>query len=51
MQVLKSNRPLVFVNTSEDSIMADDVTPLNPPIVPVEEEELEEPLLDVNVSQ
>jgi hypothetical protein len=32
--------------------MANDVVmPLNPPIVPVEEEELEEALLNVNVSQ
>jgi hypothetical protein len=32
--------------------MADDVaTPLNPLVTPVEQEELEEALLDVNVSQ
>jgi hypothetical protein len=43
---------LVFGNASEDSIMADDVvTPSNPPIAPVEKEELEETLLDVNVFQ
>jgi hypothetical protein len=42
---------LVFVNACEDSVMADDVvTPLNPPIAPVEEEELEETPLDMNVS-
>jgi len=28
----------------------DDITPLNPPIMPIEEEELEEPPLGVNVS-
>jgi hypothetical protein len=32
--------------------MADDVvTPLNPPVSPIEKEELEEALLHVNVSQ
>jgi hypothetical protein len=32
--------------------MADDVvTPLNPPVAPVEKEELEKTLLDVNVFQ
>jgi hypothetical protein len=32
--------------------MADDVIkPLNPPITPVQKEELEEPSLDVNISQ
>jgi hypothetical protein len=44
--------PLVFVETCEDSIMADDVvTPLNPLIALVEEEEFEKTLFDVNVSQ
>jgi hypothetical protein len=44
--------PLVFVNASENLIMADDViTPSNPPVAPIEEEELEEALLDVNISQ
>jgi len=43
---------LVFVDASEDSIMADDVITLsNPLITPVEEKELEETSLDVNVSQ
>jgi hypothetical protein len=43
---------LVFVDAGEDLIMADDVvTPSNPLVTPVEEEELEEILLDVNVSQ
>jgi hypothetical protein len=43
---------LVFVDTGEDLIMADDaVTPLNPLITHVEKEELQEPPLDVNVSQ
>jgi hypothetical protein len=43
---------LVFVNACEDLVMADDVvTPLNPPVALVEEEELEETSLDVNVSQ
>ncbi len=42
--------PLVFIDASEDLIMADDaVMPLNPPIALVEEEEFEETLLDVNV--
>jgi hypothetical protein len=32
--------------------MADDViTPSNPPVVPIENEKFEKPLLDVNVSQ
>jgi hypothetical protein len=43
---------LVFVNVSEDSIMADDVvTPSNPLVVLVEEEELEEAPFDMNLSQ
>jgi hypothetical protein len=43
---------LVFVDTNEILIMADDVaTPSNLPITPVEQEELEEAPLDVNVSQ
>jgi hypothetical protein len=42
---------LVFVNASEDSIMADDVVmPSNPLVTLVKEEELEEAPLDVNVS-
>jgi hypothetical protein len=43
---------LVFVDASENSIMADDVAmPLNPPVVPIEKEKLEKAPLDVNVSQ
>jgi len=43
---------LVFVDANEDSIMVDDVVmPLNFPIAPIEEEELEETQLNVNVSQ
>jgi len=43
---------LVFVDASENLDMADDVaTPLNPLISLVEKEELEEALLDMNVSQ
>jgi hypothetical protein len=43
---------LVFVDTSENSIIADDVaTPSNLPIAPVEEEEFEKTPVDVNVSQ
>jgi hypothetical protein len=44
--------PLVFVDAGEIFVMVDDVaTPLNPPIAPVEQEELEEMLFDVNVFQ
>jgi hypothetical protein len=43
---------LVFVDAGENLIMADDVTmPLNLPVSLVEKEELEEALLDMNVSQ
>jgi hypothetical protein len=43
---------LVFVDASEDSIMADDVAmPLNLPVTPVEKEKLEETSLNMNVSQ
>jgi len=43
---------LVFVDASENLVMADDIaTPLNPPVSLVEKEELEEALFDVNVSQ
>jgi hypothetical protein len=43
---------LIFVDAGEDSVMVDDVvTPSNPLITPIEEEELEEPPLDMNVSQ
>jgi hypothetical protein len=43
---------LVFVDASENLVMADDVvTPSNPPVAPIEEEKLEETSLDVNVSQ
>jgi hypothetical protein len=42
----------VFVDTGEILVMSDDVaTPSNPPVAPVEQEELEEVPLDVNVSQ
>jgi hypothetical protein len=44
--------PSIFVNACENLIMADDVaTPSNPPVAPVEQENLEEAPLDVNVSQ
>jgi len=43
---------LVFVDINKNLVMADDVaTPSNPPISLVEKEELEEALLNVNVSQ
>ncbi len=43
---------LIFVDVGEALNMADDVVTLsNPPIVPVEEEKLEETSLDVNVFQ
>jgi hypothetical protein len=43
---------LVFVDASENLVMADDVAmPSNPPISLVEKEELEEASLDVNVSK
>jgi hypothetical protein len=43
---------LVFVDASENLVMADDVaTPSNPPVAPIQEEELEEAPLNVNVSQ
>jgi hypothetical protein len=42
----------VFLDAGEILVMADDVaTPSNPPVAPVEHEELEEAPLDVNVSQ
>jgi hypothetical protein len=42
---------LVFVDAGEDSAMVDDaIMPSNPPVVPIEDEELEETPLDVNVS-
>jgi hypothetical protein len=44
--------PSVFIDASEFLVMVDDVaTPLNPPVTPVEQEELEETLLDMNVFQ
>jgi hypothetical protein len=44
--------PSVFVDVGEILVMADDVvTPSNPPLAPVEQEELEEVLFDVNVFQ
>jgi hypothetical protein len=43
---------LVFVDAGENLVMVDDViTPSNPLVSLVEKEELEEALLDVNVSQ
>jgi hypothetical protein len=43
---------LVFVNTGENSVKADDViTPSNPPVALIENEEFEKPPLDVTVSQ
>jgi hypothetical protein len=43
---------LVFIDVGEDSIMVDDATmPSTPPIVLVENEELEKAQLDMNVSQ
>jgi hypothetical protein len=43
---------LVFVDASENLVMADGVvTPSNPSVAPVEQEELEEVPLEVNVSQ
>ncbi len=43
---------MVFVDVGENLVMADDVaTPLNLPVTPIKEEELEEAPLDVNVSQ
>ncbi len=42
----------IFVDAGEILVMADDVTtPSNPPVAPMEQEELEEALLNVNVSQ
>ncbi len=44
--------PSIFVDASENLVMADDVvTPSNPPIAPIEEEEREKTSLDVNVFQ
>jgi len=41
---------LVFVDASENSIMVDDVAmPSNPLVVPIEKEEFEETLFDMNV--
>jgi hypothetical protein len=43
---------LFFVDGSENLVMADGVaTPSNPLVAPIEQEELEEVLLEVNVSQ
>jgi hypothetical protein len=52
MQVLIwFGHPSVFVDAGEILVMADDVaTPMNLPATLVEQEELEEVLLDVNVS-
>jgi hypothetical protein len=49
--------PYIFVDAGDNLVMADDVaTPSNPPIAPIDKEELEEAPLDeitleVNVSQ
>jgi hypothetical protein len=49
--------PFIFVDACDNLVMADDVaTPSNPPVAPVDKEELEEAPLDkvaleVNVSQ
>jgi hypothetical protein len=44
--------PLVFVDVGESLVMANDVvTPSNPLVAPVEQEELEEVPFDVNVFQ
>jgi hypothetical protein len=44
--------PSVFVDVGDVLVMVDDVaTPLNLLVAPVEKEELEETLLDVNVFQ
>jgi hypothetical protein len=46
------NYPFGFVDKGENSIMVDDVITLsNPPVAPVEKEELEKTLLNVNVCQ
>jgi hypothetical protein len=52
MQVLIwFDHPSIFVDVGEIFVMADDVvTPSNPPVAPVEQEELEEMSFDVNVS-
>jgi hypothetical protein len=43
---------LVFVDASENLIMANDVVmPSNPSVAPMEQKELEEVPLEVNVSQ
>jgi hypothetical protein len=41
----------VFIDACEILVMVDDATPSNPPVAPIEHEELEEVPLDVNVSQ
>jgi hypothetical protein len=53
MQVLIwFNYPSVFVDAGESLVMVDDVvTPLNPLVALVEQEELKEVSLDMNVSQ
>jgi len=44
--------PSIFVNASENFVMANDVTtPSNPPVALVEQEELEETSFNVNVFQ
>jgi hypothetical protein len=42
--------PSIFIDAGENLIMADDVaTPSNPPVAPIEKEEIEEAPFDVNV--
>jgi hypothetical protein len=42
---------LVFVDAAQLVMADDDATPSNPPVAPVQQEELEEALLDLDVSQ
>ncbi len=42
----------IFVDLNENLVMTDDVVmPSNPPVAPIEQEELKEASIDVNVSQ
>ncbi len=44
--------PSIFVDVGENLVMANFITtPSNPPVTPVEQEELEETSLDMNVFQ
>jgi hypothetical protein len=43
---------LIFVDVGEDLVMVGNVvTPSNPPVTPIEKEELEEAPFDVNISK